>query len=85
MDIVIWSKDNCFYCEMAKNLLEDLDLPFEERNISQGEWSREQLQEAAPDSKTVPQIFLQGKYIGGFSELKVYIEETGFNGTGYTL
>jgi len=70
---------------MAKNLLEDLNLPFEERNISQRDWSKEQLQEAAPGSKTVPQIFLQGKYIGGLSDLKVYIEETGFNGTGYTL
>lgn len=84
-DTVVWTKDNCFYCVMAKDLLNDLNIAFEERNVSQGEWTREQLQEAAPDSKTVPQIFLQGKYIGGFTELKIYIEETGFNGTGYTL
>lgn len=84
-DTVVWTKDNCFYCVMAKELLTDLNLKFEERNISQGDWTREQLLEAVPDSKTVPQIFLQGKYIGGFTELRTYIEETGFNGTGYTL
>lgn len=82
---IVWSKDNCFYCEMAKNLLNDLSVTFEERNISQGSWTKEQLQEAAPDSKTVPQIWLQGKYIGGFDELRTYIEQTGFNGTGHTL
>jgi glutaredoxin 3 len=70
---------------MAKELLTDLNLKFEERNISQGSWTKEQLLEAAPDSKTVPQIWLQGKYIGGFDELRTYIEQTGFNGTGYTL
>lgn len=84
-DTVVWTKDNCFYCVMTKDLLNDLGVAFEERNITQGEWSQEQLLEAAPDSKTVPQIFLQGKYIGGFTELRTYIEETGFNGTGYTL
>jgi glutaredoxin 3 len=70
---------------MAKNLLNDLSVTFEERNISQGEWTREQLQEAAPNSKTVPQIWLQGKYVGGFDELRTYVEQTGFNGTGHTL
>lgn len=63
------------FCEMAKDLLADYNIEYEERNISKGEWTREQLQEAAPGSKTVPQIFLDGKYVGGFTELKQYMEK----------
>ena len=75
MNAVIWSKDQCMFCEMAKDLLADYNIEYEERNISKGEWTREQLQEAAPGSKTVPQIFLDGKYVGGFTELKQYMEK----------
>ena len=75
MNAVIWSKDQCMFCEMAKDLLADYNIEYEERNMSKGEWTREQLQEAAPGSKTVPQIFLDGKYVGGFTELKQYMEK----------
>lgn len=75
MNAVIWSKDQCMFCEMAKDLLVDYNIAYEERNISKGEWTREQLQEAAPGSKTVPQIFLDGKYVGGFTELKQFMEK----------
>jgi glutaredoxin 3 len=85
MKNIIWSKDNCFYCMMAKQTLEDLGVAFEERNVSQGPWTKEQLLEAAPEFKTYPQIFLNGSHIGGFDELRTYIEQTGFNGTGHTL
>ena len=75
MNAVVWSKDQCMFCEMAKDLLADYNIEYQERNISKGEWTREQLQEAAPGSKTVPQIFLDGKYVGGFTELKQYMEK----------
>ena len=75
MNAVVWSKDQCMFCEMAKDLLAEYNIEYEERNISKGEWTREQLQEAAPGSKTVPQIFLDGKYVGGFTELKQYMEK----------
>jgi glutaredoxin len=47
--------------------------------------TREQLLEAAPNARTVPQIIIDGKVIGGYDQLATYIETTGFNGTGYTL
>lgn len=75
MYAVIWSKDQCMFCEMAKDLLADHNIEYQERNISKGEWTREQLEEAAPGSKTVPQIFLDGNYIGGFTDLKAYIQK----------
>lgn len=71
---IVWSKDHCPYCVNAKKLLDIKGIAYEERNISQGEWTREQLLEAVPNARTVPQILLDDKLIGGFDNLKEYFE-----------
>jgi len=80
--VIIWSKYNCPYCDQAKALLKDRRIPFEERKIGDG-YTKEELLEAVPNARTVPQIIINGASIGGFTELRKYIDETGFNGTGY--
>mgnify|MGYP000208957858 CR=1 FL=1 len=82
MKAIVWSKDQCPYCDQAKALLKSRNIEFEERNIQHG-WTREQLLEAVPNARTVPQIIINGASIGGFTELRKYIDETGFNGSGY--
>lgn len=68
MKAVIWSKDNCQYCIKAKTLLDLKGVQYEERKIGAG-WTKEQLLEAVPTARTVPQIFLDGAYLGGYDEL----------------
>ena len=80
--VIIWSKYNCPYCDQAKALLKDRRIPFEERKIGDG-YTKEELLEAVPNARTVPQIIINGTSIGGFTELRKYIDETGFNGSGY--
>ena len=80
--VIIWSKYNCPYCDQAKALLKDRKIPFEERKIGDG-YTKEELLEAVPNARTVPQIIINGTTIGGFTELRKYIDETGFNGSGY--
>lgn len=70
MKATIWSKDNCAFCDRAKDLLRNKGIQFEERNISNGEWTREQLMESIPHARTVPQIYLDDEYVGGFNELR---------------
>ena len=69
---IVWSKDYCPYCVRAKALLDAKGIVYEERNISQGEWTKEQLLEAVPGARTVPQIFLDGELIGGYDQLKAF-------------
>jgi len=76
MKAVVWSKDQCPYCVQAKQLLESKGIEYEERNIMHGTWTREQLLEAVPNARTVPQIFLDGELIGGFTELKAKLTES---------
>jgi len=75
MSVVVWSRDKCFYCQMAKNILELKGIEFEERNISLNKWSRADMLEAVPEAKTVPQIFIDDVYIGGFAELQQHLKE----------
>ena len=69
MKAIVWSKDHCPYCVQAKTLLEQKGIEFEERKIGDG-WTKEQLLEAAPDARSVPQIFLNDELVGGFTELR---------------
>ena len=74
-ETIIWSKDNCSYCTKAKRMLDSKNIRYEERNITSGPWTREQLLETFPHAKTVPQIVLHGKYVGGFDALEKYFQD----------
>ena len=69
MTATVWTKPGCPFCDMAKNLLEQKGIEYEEKNLGNG-YTREQLIEAVPTAKTVPQIFIDGEYIGTFEHLK---------------
>lgn len=69
MKAIVWSKDQCAFCEQAKALLQSRGIEYEVRNIMH-DWTREQLLEAVPNARTVPQIFLDEEYVGGFNELR---------------
>jgi glutaredoxin 3 len=72
MKAIVWSKDACPFCVQAKSLLAARGIEFEERNISK-DWTREQLLEAVPDARTLPQIFLDDQHIGGFTDLRAHL------------
>lgn len=72
MKAVIWSKYHCSYCDQAKALLNNMGIEFEEKKIGDG-YTKEELLEAVPTARTVPQIFIDGKLIGGYTELRKYL------------
>jgi glutaredoxin 3 len=72
MKAVVWSKNSCPFCVQAKALLEARGIEYEERNVST-DWTREQLLEAVPDARTLPQIFLDNQHIGGFTDLRAHL------------
>ena len=73
MKATVWSKDACPFCAQAKALLESKGIEYEERNVMHG-WTKEQLLEAVPTARTLPQIFLDQQYIGGFTELRKHLQ-----------
>ena len=81
-EVTIYTKDLCGYCDMAKAKFDQLGLKYETKNLGT-DITREELLEILPNARTMPQIVINNKVIGGYDQLIKYIEETGFNGTGW--
>ena len=75
MKAVLWSKYHCPYCEQAYNLLKAKGYQIEERKIGDG-YTKEELLEAVPNARSVPQIFIGEEFVGGFTELKQKLTES---------
>ena len=74
--IEIWGKPNCPFCVSAVNLASEKQLKF--RYITLGtHFTREEVLEEFPGAKTFPQIKIDGVRIGGFTEMKAYLQGEG--------
>lgn len=67
--IEIYTKDWCPYCSRAKSLLKTKGSVFEEISISDHPERRGEMIERAGGRTTVPQIFIDGRHIGGCDDL----------------
>ena len=67
--ILIYTSNNCTFCNSAKELLNNKKLKFEEINISENVGLKEEMVKKTNGLMTVPQIFINSKHIGGFEEL----------------
>lgn len=77
----IYTKKTCKYCNLAKKILAEHNISYQEYVINgepqlltenQHAVTREALLERYPEAKTVPQIWLDGQHIGGAEELQQY-------------
>lgn len=73
MSIVIYTKEDCAYCGMAKNLLKSKNIPFQEKVLSV-DFTREELLANHSLAKTFPVVVVDGFYIGGYNNLVEHIE-----------
>jgi glutaredoxin 3 len=67
--VEIYTKMYCGYCVRAKRLLSEKGVEFEEYDITLGGPKRAEMLERKPSASTVPQIFIDGKAIGGSDDL----------------
>jgi len=77
--IIIYTKNNCPYCIRAKDLLNKRKLEYKEINISENPELLEEMLEKSQGMKTMPQIFIDEKHIGGCDDLYKYDEDVGFD------
>lgn len=68
MNITIYTTKTCMYCNLARNLLIEKNIDFKEINIENDLTTFNELIKKT-NSKTVPQIFINEKFIGGYTEL----------------
>jgi len=67
--VEVYSTQYCPFCVRAKALLKGKGVAFTEIDVSNDPLLREKMVELAGGRRTVPEIFINGKIIGGFDEL----------------
>jgi glutaredoxin 3 len=73
--IEIYTTPFCGYCARAKGLLDKKGAAYEEMDVMMDEKKRSEMRERAKRT-TVPQIFINGRHIGGSDELAA-LEQAG--------
>ena len=78
MEIIIYSKPNCIYCDKSKALLKGLGLTYEEKMFGKDFKSPEELYEAVGKQvRTMPQIKIDGNLVGGYNQLIEFMADKG--------
>jgi glutaredoxin 3 len=67
--ILVYSTQFCGYCQAAKRLLRGKGLDFEEIDVGFEPDRRAEMVERSHGARTVPQIFIHGRHVGGYEEL----------------
>ena len=65
----IYTKFGCGFCVRAKHLLDQKGVVYQDHDITMGGPKRAEMLERAPNARTVPQIFIDDKAIGGSDAL----------------
>ena len=68
-DVVIYTTDYCPYCRRAERFLAERGVRFSSVDVTRDPATREKLVELTGGLTTVPQIFIGGIPVGGFSDL----------------
>lgn len=71
--VILYSTPNCPYCTHAKQLFESEKIPYEEIRVDLDVEQRHTMEQLS-GRRTVPQIFIGGRHVGGFDDLKALYE-----------
>jgi len=77
MQITIYSKNNCTYCDKAKALMKGLGLEYEEKKMESFDSVDAMLKDIGKKVMSMPQIKIDGKLIGGYNQLIEHFVEEG--------
>ena len=76
MQIEIYSKTNCVFCEKAKTRLQKHNPKI---HMLDKDYSKEDFFKKFPNAKTFPQIIINNTHVGGYYELKKWLDRNSFD------
>ena len=79
-DVLVYSSDHCSFCDRAKSLLARKGVPYREIEISRTDIAARMKLVELTGRYTVPQIFIAGRPIGGWDELRALDREGELDG-----
>ncbi len=77
MKITIYSKNNCVFCNKAKHLVKSLGLTYTEKKMEEFDSPQAMLEDIGKQVRTMPQIKIDDKLVGGYNQLVEYFADLG--------
>lgn len=77
MEVILYSKMDCQWCERAKMLFNNLDIKYTEYKY-QNDFTKKEFYAEFGEGATFPQISINTRHIGGFKDTLHYLQETKF-------
>ena len=75
MKAIVYGSKSCVWCDRVSHMLEDCEVEIEKLDITESN-NMEMMKEAAGEkARTVPQVVIDGKYIGGFGETERFLRK----------
>jgi glutaredoxin 3 len=78
--VTVYTTTVCPYCVQAKRLLKERSIPYDEIDVGADVALRDEMVERAGGRRTVPQIFIDGNHVGGYTELRALADAGGLAG-----
>jgi glutaredoxin 3 len=78
--VTVYTTQMCPYCVQAKRLLGERSIPYDEIDVSSDDGLRNEMVQKAGGKRTVPQIFIDGAHVGGYTELRALADTGGLAG-----
>ena len=76
MEVEIYSKTNCVFCDKAKMRLQKHNPKI---HMLDQDYNRDDFFKKFPNARTFPQIIINKQHIGGYFELKKWLEQNSFD------
>ena len=77
MEIIIYSKNNCPFCNKAKHLVKTLGYEYTEKKMEEFDSPQAMLEDIGKQVRTMPQIKIDDKLVGGYNQLVEYFADMG--------
>jgi glutaredoxin 3 len=75
--VTVYTTSMCPYCVQAKRLLGERSIPYDEIDVETDAAVRDEMIQRAGGRRTVPQIFIDGEHVGGYTELRALADRGG--------
>jgi glutaredoxin 3 len=75
--VTMYTTNVCPFCMQAKRLLREFDIPYDEINVEVDVNLLAEMVTRAGGRRTVPQIFIDGAHVGGYTELQALADRGG--------
>ena len=69
-NVIVYMGPMCAFCDAAKRLLTKKNIPYKEINVALEEDKMEEMIKKSNGKRTIPQIFIENYYVGGYDELR---------------